>query len=75
MTPPKETLSDHDKGLLKSIDDQYNWAFEILGTDPLIYYRFSVLPPVDEDIRESQEDLTNKRQVAFGKVPVRSKGQ
>ncbi len=75
MAPPKEGLSDHVKGLLKSIDDQYNWAFEVLGTDPLIYYQFSVLPPVDEDFRESQSDLTKMRQGLFEKAPVKKEDQ
>ena len=70
MTIFKDSLSDHDRGLIRSIEDQYNMVHKVLGSDPLIYYLFSVLPPVDDDMVKPNADLTNKRQEVFRHGPA-----
>lgn len=70
MSILKGSLSDHDRGLIKSIEDQYNMVHKVLGSDPLIYYLFSVLPPVEDDMVQPNADLTNKRQEVFRHGPA-----
>jgi hypothetical protein len=70
MSKLKESLSDHDRGLLKTIEDHYNMVEGILGGDPLIYYQFSVMPPADNEEDEISSGLSQKRHEVFNEKAI-----
>ena len=75
MAPSKDltSLSDFDRGLIDNIDKNYNLIQSIMGEEPLIWFEFGVLPPVEEPVLAHEtEFLTQKRQATFSSKAQKS---
>jgi len=64
-SPPPSYLSDFDRGLIKTIDENYKLIESVMGVEPLIWFEFDVFPPVES---EGKSKLANIRQDAFSEV-------
>ncbi len=69
MAPSKDlsSLSDTDRGLIDNIDKNYRLIESIMGEEPLIWFEFGVLPPLEEPFLSQEWNIVNqKRQAVFG---------
>jgi hypothetical protein len=65
VTNPSLTASDAH--LIREIDRNFTFMESVMGLEPLIWYSFDVLPPVDQPYQSKNDEVNLARKKVFSR--------